>query len=296
MDILGMKNLDFNNSETRIEVKDINTFTETDQIKIIGYEIGANHMKRILSDYDKDYLRNLIKEASARSINTHLKGRVSKVDGHVIMPTYVSDQIELYDLKNPVIGGFFTFKQMLNDIVNGRTITKVDEEGNVIEVFKFNKKQADRYLTTLFSPIGLWTIIVVSVRAYAEQVIKNGDNLEGARYLQVRLEAKNKCQNKIKNICIDCARGKYSVSDQALLIKNTIEDYESKIIQNLPREIFEEITKEGVLHRQTDRKSILKKTIQMAEPIIEDITKMLTLVKTSDMIDENFYNSILDEN
>jgi len=187
------------------------------------------------------------------------KGKVSKATNIQISPTHHSNVYNATNETNPIIGGFSAMKHMLDDIINGRTLYIVDEYGDIKEEVKINKKQAKKYLKTISSPLGLWTMIVVSVRGYGETLLKNGEDFKDAAYLQLRMEAQKKCQNKIRNICISCAKNGTGAESQAGLIKAAIKEFEDKIIKELPYEKHQQIIEEGVLHKMTDRKSIIKR-------------------------------------
>lgn len=268
--------------ESHIVKRHIMEHSLLDQIKIISYEIGDFHYERVLKDYDT--FRETIKEATARSINAMGKGKVSKTTNLQISPTHHSNIYNATNETNPIIGGFSAMKHMLDDIINGRALYIVDEYGNIKEEVKINKRQAKKYLNTISSPLGLWTMIVVSVRGYGEILLKNGEDFKDAAYLQLRMEAQKKCQNKIRNICISCAKNEIGAEKQAILIREAIKEFEEKIIKELPYERHQQIIREGALHEMTDRKSIIKRTIELAEPLIEDITGKLLLITPSEMI------------
>lgn len=254
-----------------------------DQIKIISYEIGDFHYERVLKDYDT--FRSTIKEATARSIHAMGKGKVSKKTKLQISPTHYQNIYKATNETNPILGGFSSIKQMLDDIVNGRTLYLINEKGEKIEEIKVNKTQAKKYLKTISSPLGIWTMIVVSVRGYGQTLLKNGEDFSNAAYLQLRMEAQKKCANKIRNICIRCAKNEIGAEEQAIQIRETIKEFEDKKISEMSQERHREIIYEGALHANTDRKTIIHRTIQLAEPLIQDITGKMLLFNPSELID-----------
>jgi len=266
-----------------ISKRHIMEYNLLDQIKIISYEIGDFHYERVLKDYDT--FRNTLKEATARSINAMGGGKVSKKTGLQITPTHYQNIYKATNETNPILGGFSSIKQMLDDIINGRTLVLINEKGEKIEEIKINKKQAKKYLKTISSPLGIWTMIVVSVRGYGQTLLKNKENFSNAAYLQLRMEAQKKCANKIRNICIKCAKNEIGAEEQAQKIRETIKEFEDKKISEMTQERHQEIIKEGALHENTDRKSIIKRTIQLAEPLIQDITGTILLFNPSQLID-----------
>jgi len=270
-----------------ISKRHIMEYSLLDQIKIISYEIGDFHYERVIKDYDT--FRDTLKEATARSINAMGVGKVSKKTGLQISPTHHQNIYKATNETNPILGGFSSMKQMLDDIINGRPLDIINEKGEKVEEIRINKTQAKKYLKTISTPLGIWTMIVVSVRGYGQTLIKNKEDFSNAAYLQLRMEAQKKCSYKIRNICIKCAKNEIGEEEQARLIRETIKEFEDKKISEMSQERHREIVNEGALHANTDRKSIIQRTIQLAEPIILDITGKFLIVNPSQMIDYTYF-------